>query len=335
MNLSLPDIKRLCRAIALLGLCCFLAACAARDENLVYRPLHNIGYLPKSDIAVKIPSLSNCTDAGDTRLHLNTQEPVTVIVHGCFSSAGLFRSLAEVFAFHGQQTVCFNYNDRDSLAKSSHELITAIEALSRHMPQARLSVIGHSQGGLIARRAFINERSDRLELEHAKIQLTTISAPFGGIESAAHCGSTTLAWLSLGLVKPLCQLITGRKYSEIPPGSKFIDQPGRLIPAVNRHLKIVTDERDTCRVYNKNGVCIEDDYVFSLDEQAQPAVDADTRLSAVTVKSGHVEIVGNAVTAPQKLIGILQQQGILNTTPPESKKNLAQLLERLYIHRVN
>jgi hypothetical protein len=43
-----------------------------------------------------------------------------------------------------------------------------------------------------------------------------------------------------------------------------------------------------------------------------------------------VEIVGDAVTAPQKLIAILQQQGILNTTPPELKRSLAQLLGRLY-----
>jgi hypothetical protein len=253
-----------------------------------------------------------------------------VIAHGCFSSAGLFRSLAEVFAFHGQQAVCFDYNDRASLAASSQELVTAIGTLSRHLPQARISVIGHSQGGLIARRAFTDAQGDRPGMANTAIGLTTISAPFGGIEAAAHCGSTALAWLSLGLVKPVCQLITGSKYAEIPPGSEFISHPGRLIPAVTRHLKIVTDETGTCRRYGERGVCIEDDYVFSLAEQAQPAVDADARLAEVLVKAGHVEIVGDAVTAPEKLIAILQQQGILNTTPPELKRSLAQLLERLY-----
>jgi hypothetical protein len=43
---------------------------------------------------------------------------VTILVHGCFGSAGRFRPLAQVYAFQGQQTACFSYNDRNRLFTS-------------------------------------------------------------------------------------------------------------------------------------------------------------------------------------------------------------------------
>ena len=312
--------------------CCFiLSACAHQEETYVDSPLSNANYLPNPDVTVQIASLSNCTHPDSGELRLNSQEPVNVIVHGCFSSAGRFRSLADVFAFHGQQTVCFSYDDRDSLTKSSKELITAIEELSAVLQKPDIAVIGHSQGGLVARRALIEERSDRIDIGDVEIDLATISTPFGGIEAAAHCGSKTLAWLSLGLVKPVCQIITGRKYRDIPANSDFILRPGQLVPSVDKHLKIVTDEVNTCRVYDEHGDCVEDDFVFSVDEQNQQSVDAQQGMLPVLVKAGHVEIVGDAKTAPVKLIAILQQQGFLRATPEEDSEELAKLLADLYL----
>jgi len=318
------------RALVFCG-CLILSACAHQDETYLQSPLSNAKHLPTPDVTAQIASLSNCTHPDSDELLLNSQEPVTVIVHGCFSSAGRFRSLADVFAFHGQQTVCFSYNDRDSLTKSSNELITAIEELAAVLEKPDVTVIGHSQGGLVARRALIEERPDRLAIDDVEIELATISTPFGGIGAAAHCGSKTLAWLSLGLVKPLCQIITGRKYRDIPANSEFILQPGQLISSVNRHVKIVTDEVDTCRDYDENGVCREDDFVFSVDEQNQHVVDAYEGMLALVVKAGHVEIVGDANTAPEKLIGVLQEQGLLRGTPADDAEEFAKLLADLYL----
>ena len=317
---------------AALFYCCFLlTACAHQDETYLELPLSNAKHLPVPDVTARIVSLSNCTNAESDELRLNSQEPVTVIVHGCFSSAGMFRSLADVFAFHGQQTVCFNYDDRDSLANSSKELITAIEELSAVLKKPDITVIGHSQGGLVARRALVEDRSDRLAVSDVEIDLATISTPFGGIEAAAHCGSKTLAWASLGLVKPICHIITGSKYRDIPANSDFILQPGQLVPSVSRHIKIVTDEVGTCRVYDEHGACRKDDFVFSVDEQNQHIVDAHEGLLPLLVKAGHVEIVGDANTVPEKLIGILQQQGVLRATPVEEAEELAKLLVDLYL----
>ena len=308
-----------------------LSACAHQDETYVELPLSNAKHLPIPDVTTQIVSLSDCAHPDSDELRLNSQEPVTIIVHGCFPSAGRFRSLADVFAFHGQQTVCFSYNDRDSLTNSSKELITAIEKLSAVLKNPHITVIGHSQGGLVARRALIEDRSDRLAVSNLKIDLATISTPFGGIEAAAHCGSTTLTWLSLGLVKPICHIITGSKYRDIPANSDFISQPGQLVPSVTQHIKIVTDEVGTCRVYDKHGACREDDFVFSLDEQKQHIVDAHEGILPLLVKAGHIEIVGDANTVPEKLIGILQQQGVLRDTPDDDAEELAKLLANLYL----
>ena len=323
-------VKPLCLTFALA--CSFmLTSCAVTPDEDISLPLRNSDLLPEADLAINIPSLSNCTSADDTSLHLNSQEPVTIIVHGCFSSAGRFRALADVFAFHGQQTICFNYDDRDRLSNSSANLITAIEELSKSLEQPEITVIGHSQGGLVARRALTGEREGRFEADSTNIRLITVSSPFGGIKVASHCGSKPLAWLSLGITKLICQMVTGSKYRDIPPNSDFITHPGNLIPAVNEHLKIATDESDSCRRYNDRDVCIEDDFVFSLDEQSQQALYSDTNLSSIVVKSGHVEIIGNGETPPTRLIEILQQRGVLNSTPPEKGEELAQLLTQLYL----
>jgi len=312
-------------------ICCLLGACAHQEKTDIDAPLSNLGSLPEPDVTVRIASLSNCTYQASDELNLNSREPVTVIVHGCFSSAGRFRTLADVYAFHGQQTVCFNYDDRERLTTSSEKLVRAIEELSAVLEHPEIVLIGHSQGGLVARRALIEERSDRIATGDVKISLVTISTPFGGIDAAEHCGSKTLAWLSLGLIKPICQMITGRKYQDIPANSDFILKPGHLLPSVDRHLKIVTDEVDTCRVYDERGACIQDDFVFSVGEQYQQTVDTQPGLIPLEVRAGHVEIIGDSNTVPEKLIGILQRQGFMRSTPAEARDELAKLLANLYL----
>ena len=308
-----------------------LAACAHFEYEDSREPLSNAALLPEADISVEIPWLSNCTHPEQTDLNLDSGQPVIVIVHGCFSSAGRFRSLADVFAFHGQQAICFNYDDRASLIESSARLITAITELSNVMRHSDIHVIGHSQGGLVARRAFIDDRPDSFDVHDANISLTTISTPFGGIKSASHCGSRAYAWFSLGLSRVACKLVTGDKYREIPPGSDFIEYPGELLPTMNSHLKISTDETDSCRTYNARGSCTDDDFVFSIAEQTQEAIDDDVGLASVLVKAGHVEIVGDGHSTPTKLIGVLQQHSILNATPEDRSEELVVLLRKLYL----
>jgi pimeloyl-ACP methyl ester carboxylesterase len=288
------------------------------------------GRLPMPDVAVSIPQLGPCTDAPDRTLRFNSNYPMTVLVHGCNGSAGEFRSLAQLYAFHGQQSVCFSYNDRDSLLVSSRQLIGALDDLAGRLRSHRLTVIGHSMGGLVARKALERDRRGERTPGDANIGLVTVSAPIGGIAVASTCGSPLLQWVSLGMVPATCWLVTGDNWYEITKYSDFIRHPGPLSPSVRQYLKVVTNERGTCRRRTQGGTCLESDYIFSLAEQYQPVVDSYPQLTNVQVDAGHVEIVGYRDVAPRKLIAILQQHGMMAPTPQERRSELERLLSLLY-----
>jgi alpha-beta hydrolase superfamily lysophospholipase len=299
-----------------------------RDDSSLWKI--DSSNLPAADISVKIDGLGPCTDNPDRTLHLNSKQPTIILAHGCFASAGRFRALSEVFAFQGQQTACFTYNDRDSMLQSSSEFVTAIQKLGRVMQNKHFTIIGHSQGGLISRKALIKEREPILNDPELDLRLVTISSPFSGIEAAAHCGSPVARVLTLGLIVPVCYAISGGKWYEITSASDFIQKPGTFIPQVSDYLKIVTDERNTCRHYDEEGHCVEDDYVFSVAEQYYPAIDKDSTLTNVQLHAGHVEIVGGRHVAPTKLIHIFQQYHIMNTTAVGRRSAFHSLLARLY-----
>ncbi|NNK84759.1 MAG: alpha/beta hydrolase [Desulfobacterales bacterium] len=285
----------------------------------------------KPDMSIEIEGLCRCTGADDNVLNLNSEEPLTVLVHGCKGSAAKFRALAEVFAFHGQQTVCFSYNDRDSLMKSSSDLIQSLNRLFNHMPENRITLIGHSQGGMIARKALIKKRADELHInDRAAIRLVTVSSPFAGINAAKHCGSKMGRKLTLGLLVPICKLISGGKWFEITSASEFIQKPGTLIDPVSSYLKIDTDERNSCRKYSPDGSCLKEDFVFSTEEQYHSLIDEDKMTDSYEIVAGHAEIVGDEQIKPQKLISIFQVKGIMPQTPPERKEELALLLNQLF-----
>ena len=286
--------------------------------------------LPAADLALNIPGLGPCTDNPDRTIYLNSTQPIVILVHGCLASAGRFRSLAQVFAFHEQQSVCFSYDDRDSLTVSATQLVTALDELGSYMNIPQMTVIGHSQGGLITRNAFTNERIQPLGTD-LDLRLVTISSPYAGVTAADHCALPFARAVSLGLVVPICKAISGDKWHEITYASDFIREPGTLIGQVDDFLKIVTDERDSCRRYDSESRCIEDDFVFSVEEQYFPAIDNSPQVIPVEIKAGHSEIVGNATVTPDKLIAILQQQDIMRVTPSAKTAALNALLSMLYL----
>ncbi|HUP30321.1 MAG TPA: hydrolase, partial [Usitatibacter sp.] len=183
------------------------------------------GTLPTPNVALQIPGLGPCTDNPDRTLRLDSRQPVAVLVHGCYGSSGLFRSLAQVLAFHGQQSACFTYDDRDSMVKSSRELVTALDALGARMDNKSVTVIGHSQGALISRKALVADRPDAIANRDLQLRLVTVSGPFSGIASANQCGDPVTRKLTLGLIGPMCRIATGDKWNEITYTSEFIRKP--------------------------------------------------------------------------------------------------------------
>lgn len=263
-------------------------------------------------VTVQTPQLATCGAARSEPLELDPTRGLTIIVHGCNASGGNYAALAQVFNGQGQQAVCFNYDDRDSIRRSSSQLRETLRRLIAEAGMREITLVAHSQGGLVARRALVTgtDLEELVQQQPTRLRLVTISTPFGGIQAASHC-STRLAFLSLGLTVPICQAVTGSKWFDIAPSSVLVNRPGELMAAVEYHLKVVTDERDSCRRQDDQGRCQKSDTIFTLDEQRQPTVDRHPPTTEQVVKAGHVEIVGNARTPPWKLIEVLRHNGVL------------------------
>ena len=286
--------------------------------------------LSAPNITVSIPNLSSCTDSSDKAISIDSNSPLTVLVHGCNGSAGRFRSLAQLYAFHGQQAVCYSYDDRGSLIDGAESLAKAVRAVSDVTNNQKISIVGHSMGGLVARKAVEESHKNSNILSDKNVDLVTISAPLSGIQAADHCGIPSLHWLTLGVVPGICWLITGDNWNEITFSSDFIAFPEPLLPSIKKYLKIVTNEKNTCRRKDRNGACIESDYIFDLSEQYHPKIDSYPNVTGVQVDAGHVEIVGNKNVVPRKLLSILQQYGMLSHTQPDQKEAFERLLADLY-----
>ena len=63
--------------------------------------------------------------------------------------------------------------------------------------------------------------------------------------------------------------------------------------------------------------------MFSVDEQVFAPVDEDDRVTQMTVKAGHEEIVGERGSAA-KLLAALQTTGIVGERPAEASEELAE-----------
>lgn len=336
-----PGVKASATLATLLAL---LGGCATREASDPAYFEIDAGRLPASDVTLSIPGLGPCTDNPDRRLRLNASQPVNVLVHGCFGSSGQFRGLAQVLAFHGQQSACFTYDDRAELTRSAADLRSVVNQLAVQTHSPRITLIGHSQGALVARKS-LTQLAPTLPLllmqpvtpptllapkaGQGDLRLVTISGPFAGIAAAQTCGKAWLYPLTLGLLPATCYLATGPKWADITYSSPFILEPGALLPQVSHYLKIDTDERGSCR-REKAGRCLEPDDVFSLAEQRSLRVETDARTDRVEARAGHVEIVGDKQVAPVKLITILQQQGVLRPTAPERLPAFSLLLARVY-----
>lgn len=315
-------------ALGALGLLGILTLACAHSPTTT--PLRFSGGGSGTDLLV--PGLARCTPEQPAAVELDPDRPVVLLVHGCYASGGRFRSLAEVFELHGQQTLCFNYDYRESLRASGERLRGALAALRARMRDPRVTVVGHSQGGLVSRVALSGpEATPELGLaDTPDYRLVTVSSPFAGIRAARDCGLVPLHVASLGVSVAVCQIVAGSTWREIHARSPLVTEPPRLAPAVESHLAVVTDERDSCRRRRSDGRCAESDYVFAVAEQENPRLLGDERVRQHEVVAGHVEIVGSGGVRPTKLLRALQRHGILAPTPPERREELARLLARLF-----
>ncbi len=280
---------------------------------------------------VEIDGVTPCTLDSREPGALDPDAPIIVLVHGCGDSAGRFTTLAEVFEAHGQQAICFTYESRDTIEVGAQRFARALAKLEQHAPAQPIIVIGHSQGGLVARRALSDALTDAPSLR-SEYTLVTISSPFAGIHVARHCGLGWLHGISLGITAAICRGVAGRNWTEIHRTAEPVQDPGEFAARV-AYVQIRTDERGSCRVKREDGSCVEDDFVFSLEEQHNPKT-LDSISSELEIEAGHIAIVGEPGVVPEQLINLLQAERIMNPTSPERREVIAEQLRSLYAAEV-
>jgi hypothetical protein len=286
---------------------------------------------PGDGSKLRIEGLDACDDFASPAVALDPTHPLVMLVHGCKASSGRYRHLAKIFEAHGQPTLCFNYQYRGRIGSSSQGLAGSIGALTARLQHPEVTLIGHSQGGLVARRAVVAGRGQEGEVpDRLKLRLVTVSSPFNGIEVSSHCGIPALHILSLGIMTALCQGVAGSIWPEIHPRSDFVTDPGELLEIVSDHLMVVTDERGSCRRRSPDGRCLTEDFVFSLEEQRNERLTHDPRVTDLEVRNGHAAIVGDEDRPPLQLMAVLQEHGIMNRTPSDRQAEVQALLSRLY-----
>jgi hypothetical protein len=279
------------------------------------------------DERLSINGLDQCDDFTTSPVDLDPERPVHVLVHGCYASSARLSHLARLFEAQGEQAVCFSYDDRGALEVGARRLSEVLGQLRSRMGSAPIKVLGHSQGGLVARRALTNRHS---QAGLGPLQLVTVSSPFKGIEASNDCGKVGLHVVTLGITVAVCRAIAGRKWREIHPDATFIRQPGALAKGVGRHLKIVTDERGTCRTRGEDGDCEEDDFVFSLDEQYFDRIDAAPVVRNVEIRVGHAAVIGMDDRPPLQLLEVLRSHRVLRRLPPEQEESFRERATLLY-----
>ena len=120
-------------------------------------------------------------------LHLDTTRPVVpegvaggddvvVLLHGLFATAGVLRPLRQAVArFARVHTATFSYAPGPDVASLCDRLAELTGSLP---PDARLHLVGHSLGGVVAR-AYAQERSDA-----RVVQTISLASPFAGVPGA-------------------------------------------------------------------------------------------------------------------------------------------------------
>lgn len=288
------------RCIRGLVLCAFLAAsgCAhGVDTAFVGSPVNAAG---------EPLSLVECDATRGRPAASGPANSVAVLVHGRGAGGDQFGALARALGAQGHRVLCFNYDYRERVAESARKLGAALDSLRMRAVAQQVTVVGHSQGGLVARLALAEDAASKTDpYLLPRVTLITVATPFAGVRLASVCGRPGLRVASLGTISMVCRMVTGANWREIHPNAELIRRPPPLSARVVKHVAIVTDERNSCRRWGVTGECERDDFVFSVEEQLGAAILSDPRVRVQQVGGGHVELLGAPGRCPHEVMSAM------------------------------
>jgi len=102
---------------------------------------------------------------------------VVVVLHGLFATAGVLRPLRERLERHGDvHTATLSYAPH----RGVREVAVRVRALLADLPStARLHLVGHSMGGVVARYVGVTAADPRI------VQTVALASPFGGVRGVS------------------------------------------------------------------------------------------------------------------------------------------------------
>lgn len=107
-------------------------------------------------------------------------DDVVVLLHGLFATAGVLRPLRKAIERLARvHTATFTYRPGPAVLELSDQLAALTSALP---DDARIHLVGHSLGGVVAR-AYVHARGDA-----RVVQTVSLASPFAGVPGASALG---------------------------------------------------------------------------------------------------------------------------------------------------
>lgn len=147
-------------------------------------------------------------------------DDVVVLVHGFFASAGVFRPMKERLVRDvAAKVASFTHAPGARLERIAQSLAKIVDRIPGH---ARIHLVGHSLGGLVAR-WYVQELGG-----HARVaQTISLASPFGGTEVARRFQFLVGADLHRG--SPLLSRLRSRAHEHDVPHTSIIGDGDTLV----------------------------------------------------------------------------------------------------------
>ena len=258
------------------------------------------------------------------------QKPVVVLVHG-YKSEDELGPLEEAYIKKGYEVVRFKYDWEASLEKSADLLVDEITTIQQKYHLKEVKVVAHSMGGLVSRRAMIEDRNKTLANKDFKVNFTSIASPFGGFSSA-----------NVARLLPYNILGAKESHRSLATKSAFITNPGNLGKNIT-HTKIETIETNKKRniirevvAKGKNSSTIYKlpvtvkDAVALPHHQTNDKVDKDPQITKIIrLEMGHVGVLVNEdqeVSSELQEVLSMKESEATSGVPCENQMNATQPL---------